>query len=78
MFLHIGNSNIVFNDELIGIFKCATEEHNNYNYSIFDLKGQEILNNCSRNVNPRSYVVTRDKVYLSPISPLTLLRRNKY
>ncbi len=76
MFLHIGNSNIVFIDELIGIFNCENEEQNNY--CIFDITGHEILNICSSNVNPKSYVVTREKVYLTPISPLTLLRRNKY
>jgi hypothetical protein len=74
MFLHIGGSKIVFTRELIGIF--------DYNISNNDRNGY--FNNCRESVDqsrinnekPKSFVLTNDSLYISPIAPLTLAGRH--
>jgi regulator of extracellular matrix RemA (YlzA/DUF370 family) len=76
MFLHIGGSQIVFDNELIGIF------------DINQVDGAEILASGRLNSRgiavqsgsrdkPKSLVLTEHSLYLSPIAPLTLAKRFK-
>lgn len=73
MFLHIGGAQIVFNRELIGIFKVNTagEEENEGFIAAASAQPKEIKGSG----RPKSFVLTDRNIYLSPISPLTLSRR---
>jgi len=74
MFVHIGGSQIVFNNELIGIFNLDNEvsEINNEFLNTPSNHPTSILSGSERH---KSFVVTDKKVYISPIAPLTLSRR---
>lgn len=74
MFVHIGGSQIVFNDELIGIFNLDNEvsEVNNEFLNTPSNHPTSILSGSERH---KSFVVSDKKVYISPIAPLTLSRR---
>jgi extracellular matrix regulatory protein B len=73
MFLHIGGAQIVFNRELIGIFKVNTagEAENAGFIAAAGFQPKEIKGSG----RPKSFVLTDRNIYLSPISPLTLSRR---
>lgn len=75
MFLHIGNSKIVFNDDLIGIFNLdpmAGQE----NKQLLKSASFDALYDHASNDHPKSFIVTENEIYMSPISPLTLFRRH--
>lgn len=74
MFLHIGNSQIVFNRELIGIFNLDRTDKN-VNKQFLDSASDSSLETSCNSDRPKSFVVTDRCVYTSPISPLTLSRR---
>lgn len=76
MYLHIGGSQVVFDYELVGIFdikladrkeKAATD--------ILNFQGTSLRRDNKD--KPKSFVLTDNKLYLSPIAPLTLARRFK-
>jgi len=75
MFLHIGNSKIVFNEELIGIFNLDSLA-GRVNEQLLETASYAALYDYSGNDKPKSFIVTGQKVYMSPISPLTLFRRH--
>ena len=74
MFLHIGGAQIVFYSDLVGIFNYEVTE-NSINRSLLDSPLSETVNLTSKSDHPKSFIVTDDRVYTSPISPLTLSRR---
>lgn len=74
MFLHLGSDRTVAVDDIISI--------NDYEIVSSDINREfmERMNTLGRVVNilekqPKSFVLTKDKVYLSAISSLTLKRR---
>ncbi|HHX87551.1 MAG TPA: DUF370 domain-containing protein [Firmicutes bacterium] len=75
MFTHIGGSRVVYSKEVVGIFHLPQRE-NEINKEFIEssfsnfLSGRELKRN-------KSFIVTADKVILSPISPLTLAKRSK-
>ncbi len=73
MFLHIGGSQIVFDRELIGIFKINAEgeEKNEGFLAAAEVQPIEIRGSG----RPKSFVLTDRHIYFSPISPLTISRR---
>ncbi len=73
MFLHIGGSQIVFDRELIGIFKINAEGEDENTDFIAASVAQ--ATDTKRQARPKSFVLTDRNIYLSPISPLTLSRR---
>lgn len=76
MFLHIGGSQIVFNNELIGIFRIDLTD-NPVNRDFLKASGKVFTASDSKNRFPKSFIVTDRDVQFSPISPLTLSRRQK-
>ena len=75
MFVHIGGSNIIFCDELIGIFSSALIKNPNnkiFSKVIGDISPEQ--DDVSEKL--KSLVVTDQKIYLSPISSLTISKRN--
>lgn len=77
MFLHIGGDTVVRTGDIIGIFDMDTstvgkatrdflaraERQKQVQYVNYDL--------------PKSYVLTKDKVYISPLNVSTLMKRWK-
>ncbi len=76
MFLHVGNGQIVFNRELIGIFNLNIED-NPVNKEFLESAKGKAANPLSVNARPKSYIVTDSRVFISPISPRTLFMRQK-
>ncbi len=78
MFLHIGNSKIVFNNELIGIFNYNSAESSR-NYEVLQTASFEAIHNNVKadSDQPKSFIVTDKDIFVSPISPLTLSKRHK-
>lgn len=76
VFLHIGGSKIVFLREIIGVFSLKLRENPTNKQFLESNKETRFLHGeeFSRH---KSFVITEDKVQLSPISPTTLARRQK-
>ncbi len=74
MFLHVGGSQIVFHKELIGIFKVDLAD-NPVNRDFLKTSGITFSGGNKKGRIPKSFVVTDRNVQFSPISPLTLSRR---
>ncbi len=74
MFVHIGNSQIVFSNEVIGIFNLNNEE-SEINSEFLNTDSNHPTSILSGSVRQKSFIVTDRKVYISPISPLTLSKR---
>jgi hypothetical protein len=73
MFLHIGDSRVVFLEDLVGIFNMNLQDNPTtlqFLESFPTEKGRAKDRNTSN-----SFVITTDKIYYSLISPLTLQRR---
>ncbi|MBW6462798.1 MAG: hypothetical protein SCJ94_03415 [Bacillota bacterium] len=78
MFLHIGGSQIVFTHELIGIFDyslSAVDE--NINSIFFETVKVNMVKSKIGSDLPKSFIVTDRDIFISPISPITLSRRQK-
>ncbi len=75
MFLHIGNSKIIFNNDLIGIFNFNSLA-DQVNKQMLQSASHDALYDFTGNDHPKSFIVTKKKVYMSPISPLPLFRRH--
>lgn len=77
MFLHLGEDTVVNSKEIIGIFDMDT--------STVSKVTRDFLNKAEKNkkivyVNyelPKSFVVTRNKIYVSPLNATTLLKRSR-
>lgn len=77
MFLHLGEDTVVNSKEIIGIFDMDT--------STVSKVTRDFLNNAEKNkkivyVNyelPKSFVVTGNKIYVSPLNATTLLKRSR-
>jgi len=73
MFLHIGDSRVVFLKELVGIFNMNLQENP---VTLQFLESFPAEKGVVKELNTsNSFIVTTDKIYYSLISPLTLQRR---
>ncbi|MGE4588144.1 MAG: extracellular matrix regulator RemB [Acidaminococcaceae bacterium] len=77
MYLHLGADCVIKSSEIVGIFNLLDKKANIYEefvrpnlkkYNVIDLSG-DIL--------PSSCIITKDRLYLSGISPGTLKRRKE-
>ncbi len=73
MFLHMGNSRVVSLQEIIGIFNLEIKNNQVNTQFLESRPGDKVTKEEEKALN--SFVVTTDKVYYSPISPLTLQKR---
>jgi len=76
MYLHIGDARIVFSREVIGIFQYDQYD-NMINREFLESLPEGAMKVIAKAEKPKSFVVTDNTVFLSPISPLTLGRRQK-
>lgn len=82
MYLHLGQDTVVTYDEILGIFdlEATTVSKATRDYLATATKQGRVVNVGFE--LPKSFVVCRDKqgnttVYISPISPSTLLKRSR-
>jgi len=73
MFLHIGDSRVVFLGELVGIFNMDLQENPNTLQFLESFPAEK--DGVKERNTSNSFIVTTDKIYYSLISPLTLQRR---
>ncbi len=77
MFLHLGEDTVINSKEIIGIFDMDT--------STVNKATRDYLNTAQKNnkivyVNydlPKSFVVTKNKIFICPLNTSTLLKRAK-
>lgn len=81
MFLHLGQDTVITTDEILGIFDIdtTTVSKATRTYLAMKEKNKDVINVSFE--LPKSFIVTFDKktkekkVYISPISSVTLLKR---
>lgn len=77
MYLHIGEDTVITDREIIGIFDMDTST---VNKATRDYLAEAEKRGRVEYVNydlPKSFVVTDEKIFVSPINTSTLLRRSK-
>ncbi len=75
MFLHLGEDTVINSKKVIGIFDMDTSTVNKATRDYLTKAEKKVIY-----VNfelPKSFVVTEDKVYVSPLNTSTLLKRTK-
>ncbi|MFY9115013.1 MAG: DUF370 domain-containing protein [Dethiobacteria bacterium] len=76
MFLHIGESQIVFLNDLVGIFNLdIKDKEENRQFLEFSSKAEDFKREDIE--KSKSFIVTKKKVFFSPISSYALARRRK-
>lgn len=75
MFIHLGAEKIIRSSELIAIFDVSIESSSKISKSFVNQVQKEKQAEWIGEEEPKSLVVTRDKVYYSPISSTTLKKR---
>lgn len=73
MFLHIGNSRVVSLEEIIGIFNLELKNVQVNNQFLESFPSEKLTRKEEELCN--TFIITANKVYYSPISPLTLQKR---
>lgn len=75
MYIHLGGEKVIFSSELIAIFDVSIEKSSKISKQfISQALEQKIVVRIGEEV-PKSIVVTKDKVYYSPISSATLKKK---
>lgn len=78
MFLHLGGEISVSRKEVIGIFDVLSTKKSPITKEFLDLAiTEKKLVKISGAQEAKSFVVTKDKVYYSPISSVTLQKRSR-
>ena len=75
MFIHLGGEKIIRSSELIAIFDITIEESSKTSKAFLEQAAKENRMETISGEEPKSLVVTRDKIYYSPISSATLKKR---
>jgi hypothetical protein len=75
MFLHIGNSRVVYLKDIIGIFNLELKDSQVNNQFLESNIGTKISEREKENNS--AFVITTQKIFYSPISSLTLQRRTE-
>jgi hypothetical protein len=74
MFLHIGGSKIVYYRDILGIFNLNLRKYPT-NKQFLEASPETRFFKASDFESYKSFIVTADTIYLSPIAPVTLARR---
>lgn len=77
MYLHIGNSVIVPVMDILGVFDLYLQK-SNITKEFLQSKGEKEVIYTEEIKRCKSFVVTRDKIYYSPIAPSTLKKRVEF
>ena len=74
MFIHLGGEKVIRSDELVAIFDISIEQAW-ISKQFLNRAAEQKLTETIGDEEPKSLVVTRNKVYYSPISSATLKKR---
>lgn len=75
MYLHIGGDCVLLLSDIVGIFDMDNTSISKITRGFLQQAEKSRLTETVSAELPKSYVVTRTKVYISPISPATLEKR---
>lgn len=75
MFIHLGGEKIIRSSELIAIFDVTIEESSKASKLFLEHARNENRMEAIGEEEPKSLVVTTEKIYYSPISSATLKKR---
>lgn len=76
MFLHIGDDVVVLKKDIVAILEMNTEASSINKEFIEIAKDENFIEFVSEKDNGKSYLVTTNKIYFSPISCTTLKKRS--
>lgn len=76
MFLHLGNDISIRLKDVISIYDYELFQKGS-NRAFLDMARENIIHAVGEGQEKKSLVVTKDRIYLSAISPLTLSRRTR-
>ncbi|MGG1659136.1 extracellular matrix regulator RemB [Brevibacillus sp. NRS-1366] len=76
MFIHIGGDTVVSTKEVISILDHQTVKSSKINKAFLHEKRKTVVDHSEEET--KSYVITQDAIYCSPISSLTLKRRAQF
>ena len=76
MFLHLGNNVMVRKDKIIAIIDVETGSNNRITKSFINNQENKKIKIISEEAKEKSYIITDDCIYLSPISSSTLFKRS--
>ena len=77
MYIHLGENTVITDEKIIGIFDMDTSTVNKATrdyLSAAEKNGKIVYVNFEL---PKSFIVTDDKIYVSPINTSTLNKRHK-
>lgn len=76
MFIHIGGDTVVSTKEVISILDHQTVKSSKINKAFLHEKRKTVVDHNEEET--KSYVITQEAIYCSPISSLTLKRRAQF
>ncbi|USG65809.1 DUF370 domain-containing protein [Brevibacillus ruminantium] len=76
MFIHIGGDTVVSTKDVISILDHQTIKSSKINKAFLHEKRQMVVDHDQEET--KSYVITKDAIFCSPISSLTLKRRAQF
>lgn len=77
MFIHLGGDVVVSKDEVIAILNIQLMKRNEVNRDFMKLAENDgFINTVSEKASEKSVIITTKKIYLSPISSVTLKKRS--
>jgi len=76
MFIHIGGDTVVSTKDVISILDHQTVKSSKNNKAFLQEKKKMVVDSAQEET--KSYVITTDAIYCSPISSLTLKRRAQF
>ncbi len=75
MFIHLGENTVITDKKIIGIFDMDTSTVNKATRDYLSLAEKEKRINYVSYDLPKSFIVTDEKIYVSPINTSTLNKR---
>lgn len=75
MYIHLGGEKVIFSSELIAIFDVSIEKSSKISKQFISQALEQKIVVRIGEESPKSIVVTKDKVYYSPISSATLKKK---
>lgn len=77
MFIHLGENTVITDGEIIGIFDMDTSTVNKATRDYLSKAEKEKRVKYVSYDLPKSFIVTNDTIYVSPINTATLNKRSK-
>jgi hypothetical protein len=76
VFLHLGGGQVILNKDIIGIFNYNLVNKSRDTKEFIEIiTDEQSAEKISKDKKCKSFIVTNDKIFLSPISSLTLQKR---